>query len=196
MTLQKLPAWHGSSPDFAELLLRIAQREEAAMAELHQASLRTIQVYVRRFIDDCWDAEEVMQDVYRHIWLYASAYNPDRGTPCAWFYTITRSRAVDSIRSRKNRALDSRLVDDGYFVFTGNPEACHGEKWRQRLVNRIVSGLPAVQRDIIDLAFFEGRSHSEIAEMRGLPVGTVKSRIRKAMASIRQSLPFDSNAVW
>lgn len=164
------------------LLARIAEGDQDALAELYRFTFDSLSSFIRRLVRDAWTAEEVLQDVYKHVWLNAATYSADRGVPWAWLYMIARSRALDSLRRGKKGpslvTLDRDLC----------PVSCN-DAWLSSLIRRRVKDLPPKQRRLIHMAFYEGYSHSEIAVETGLPLGTVKARIRNALTRLREGLP-------
>lgn len=168
-----------------DLLARISQGDPDAMADFHLATRGPLSAYIRKLVRDPADAEEVMQDLYRYVWLSAANYSHGRGVPFTWLYLIARSRALDSLRRARRSAffeplLDSTLQTDG--------ESQQVVRFEVGLVRQTVSQLPEQQRFLVGLAFIDGYSHSEIADRTGLPLGTVKGRIRSALITMRQML--------
>lgn len=182
------PSWPLTDDEIQGLLLRVAQRDESALEALHRATSRQVQSCVRCFESNEWNVEEILQDVYKHIWMNAATYAPIRGTPGSWIYMIARSRSVDNLRRGWKAKLTLDLADCYFPVATGDLDGAHMQKWRCRVVQRMLAGLPEAQNSMIQMSFFEGLSHREIAEQTGLPLGTIKSRIRTAISAMRQVL--------
>jgi len=171
-----------------ELLNRITRKDEAAMAEFYARTQPFLQVYVGRRIRDFGKAEEVVQDVYWHVWLNVLDFQPQRGGPSNWLYMIARSRTVDALRRAQRDGL-LQALDDSPAQQIGQDAALGETKlWKQLHVGRYVQALPASHRELILLAYFDGYYHSEIASERGLPLGTVKSRLRRALEMMREGL--------
>lgn len=164
------------------------------MDEFYRHSSPRLLSFILRIVRDRYNAEEVLQDVYRQIWLHAGSWRADRGSSSAWIYTIARSRAFDNLR--RNRRNASMIVLRDYCVISrlGNPEEEQHRKWLNSRMTLAMKNLPDAQREIIDLAFYEGYSHSEIAWETGLPLGTIKSRIRSALMRIREAFANESFA--
>jgi RNA polymerase sigma-70 factor (ECF subfamily) len=174
--------------ELCDLLARIERGDEHAMGDFYRLTKPPLISYILRIVRDLSTAEEVLQDTLYQIWLNASAYRADRSALAAWLYLIARSRAVDALRRERRKP------------FTQPPEAYEGRaavrdaeaeqivKWRETQLKRSVQDLPATYRQLIHLAFFEGYSHAEIALAMKLPLGTVKSRIRVALARLREDL--------
>lgn len=131
-------------------------------------------------------SEDISQEVFLRIWRQAKAFNPNRGTLAGWITVMARHLAIDSLRKtqRELRAAES-LVPANEATRAALIEDVRG-------VRLILEELPAEQREVLDLAYFGGLSHSEIALSTGLPLGTVKSRIRLALQNLRLRLRVDS----
>src|SRR5262249_4783351 len=136
------------------------------------------------------EAEEAVVDVFHQVWRHAETFDAGRGSVLAWIMTLCRSRAVDRLRQRGRRraALSS---DDGLQAMPSpakRPDDEAGSRLWQVRVLRAPAVLSAGQREAIELAYYEGMSHSEIASRLGEPLGTVKTRIRQGMMQLRASL--------
>ena len=166
------------------LLVRISAGDSDALADLCQGTRPALVAYVRKFVRHPWDVEEVIQDVYRQVWLNAAHYRLDRGAPMGWLYVIARSRALDKLRQSRS-ALSMPLLQD-CFVEDGERQRVIG--FEVGLVRHAISRLPHQQRRFILMAFIDGYSHSEIANLSGVPLGTVKGRIRTALLKMREFL--------
>lgn len=178
------------------LVLRVAGGDERALGELYDRYGATSYSLAVSVVGDSADAEEVVADAFAQVWQTAAAYNPARGSVGAWISIITRTRALDLLRSRKRRlrALErSAATDgDGLAIAISTPseapdrEAEHSDE--QRLVGRSLADLPEPQRRVIELAYFRGLSQSEIAAELDQPLGTVKTRMRSGMDKLRKTL--------
>jgi len=176
------------------LLAAIARGEESALAALYDETSPWVYGFTRRILRDTEAAEEVTLEVYLQAWRRAAEYSPRRGSPGAWLLTIARSRAIDRLRSTAARARREEPFCEGFDPPSAaiGPPAASAEAERQRLVAEAIASLPREQRRAIELAFFEGLSHGEIAERLGEPLGTVKTRIRLGMMKLRETLkPFE-----
>ncbi len=182
--------------DVGHLLQQIACKDEAALTELYQATASMARRYIRRFVDDSGNAEEVLQDVYWHVWVHAGVYDATRGTPRAWLFMILRSRAIDSLRRNRKSAAGVELASEPGLTAVGDTGTRLQEIWRSRLIRETLGRLSAAEHHFIRLAFFDGFTHAEIAQRTGIPLGTVKSRIRKALRVIREALPPRMESVW
>ena len=174
-----------------ELLSRTAQRDEVAFAELYDATSRRVFGLALRILGDHGAAEEATLDAYTSVWLRASDYDEHRGAPMTWILTLTRSRAIDIWRSRARRngrelqGLEKvqRAQDNG-----PSPEGASEHTERCRRLHVALASLPRGQRVAIERAYFAGLSYAEVATTLGEPLGTVKSRIRLGLKSLREKL--------
>jgi RNA polymerase sigma-70 factor, ECF subfamily len=185
---------HDDDPIDISLLRRIAARDTAALAELYDRHSRLIFGLILRIIRDRAEAEEILQEAFVRVWTRAETYDPRLGGPLPWIVRVTRNVAIDRLRSRRTRAVIDTPAPDGHSAEAmaapdiQSPEAVAGDAERRQLLIDALSGLPADQRQLIEAAFFEGYTHSELARRFGLPLGTVKTRIRTGMITMRQRL--------
>ena len=176
--------------DWALLIGRIAKGDQSALAALYDATCRMVFGLVLRILSDHPTAEEVALDVYTQVWRQASTYDGQRGTPVAWLLTIARSRAIDRLRStrqeqQRKEPLDSASAES---ASAADPEEESVISERKRIVRSALENLSPEQREVIELAYFSGLSHSEIAAKLGQPLGTVKTRTRLGMMKLRDAL--------
>jgi RNA polymerase sigma-70 factor (ECF subfamily) len=176
--------------DLVSLVELVATGDQSALATLYDATNRLIYSLVLRVLGDVSSAEEVLIDVYTQVWRQAASYDANRGAPLAWMATIARSRAIDRLRSgwqdqRRKESLD--VLGDAP-AGTASPEETAAESERQRLVREALNLLTPEQREVIELAYYSGLSHSEIAEKLNQPLGTVKTRTRLGMMKLREAL--------
>lgn len=176
----------------ANLLARIAAQDRSALAEFYDATKRYAFGLALRIVSDRSTAEEVTLDAYQQVWRDAKRFDAERGRVLSWLLLIVRSRAVDSLRSKAHRtkqqesAFDPALHDRA--ASSRTPEESLEIAARADLVRRALDALDADKRHAIDLAFFGGLTHSEVSEQLGLPLGTVKTRIRSGMQQLREAL--------
>jgi RNA polymerase sigma-70 factor (ECF subfamily) len=185
---------HASDPSDLSVLQRIAARDSAALAELYDRHSRLLFGLILRIVGDRGEAEEILQEAFVRVWTRAETYDAQMGGPLPWIVRLARNCAIDRLRARRVRAAVGAPAIDGAVAeavpATGiqNPEeAVIGAERRHRLTDAL-AGLPAEQRRLIEAAFFEGYTHSELAQRFGLPLGTVKTRIRAGMIAMRQRL--------
>lgn len=173
----------GSSDD-STLLARIAQGDETAMEAIFKRYSGPVYSVALRVLHDTGQAEDVMQEIFLQLWRKPEAFVHGRGSLGAWLVVVARNRAVDVLRRRK--PTDS--VDD---VVLASPCDISAEAERNGMMEKvrvILAGLPEEQRKSLELAYFEGLSHTEIASRTGDPLGTVKTRIRLGLMSLRKAL--------
>jgi RNA polymerase sigma-70 factor (ECF subfamily) len=186
---------HASDQTDFSLLQRIAARDTAALAELYDRHCRLLFSLILRIVGDRGEAEDLLQETFVRVWNRAEQYDPSLGGPVPWMVRVARNRAIDRIRARRVRAVVNAPAPDAAPVEPAaadtaihTPEAAVlAEERRSRLADAL-AGLPPEQRQLIEAAFFEGYTHSELAERFGLPLGTVKTRIRTGMLAMRQGL--------
>jgi RNA polymerase sigma-70 factor (ECF subfamily) len=168
----------------------VAEGDQSALAALYDATNRVVFGLVLRILSDRSTAEEVLLDVYTQVWRQAALYDRKRGAPLAWLMTIARSRAIDRFRSGRLDQQNRESLDDlGHLSSASlNPEENTALSERQRLVRAALNSLSVEQREVIELAYYGGLSHSEIALRLGQPLGTVKTRTRLGMMKLREAL--------
>jgi RNA polymerase sigma-70 factor (ECF subfamily) len=176
--------------DLVSLVERVASGDQSALAALYDATNRLIYSLVLRVLGDMSSAEEVLMDVYTQVWRQAASYDANRGAPLAWMATIARSRAIDRLRSgwqdqHRKEPLD--VLGDAP-ANAASPEESAVASERQRFVREALDLLTPEQRQVIELAYYSGLSHSEIAEKLNQPLGTVKTRTRLGMMKLREAL--------
>ena len=176
--------------DLVSLVERVAAGDQSALATLYDATNRFIYSLILRVLGDMSSAEEVLIDVYTQLWRQAASYDANRGAPLAWMATIARSRAIDRLRSgwqdqHRKESLD--VLGDAP-ANAASPEESAAASERQRFVREALNLLTPEQRRVIELAYYSGLSHSEIAEKLNQPLGTVKTRTRLGMMKLREAL--------
>src|SRR5262245_31839759 len=184
------------STDHTDLLLlqRVVARDTAALADLYDRHSRLLFSLILRIVHDWAEAEEILQEVFVRVWTRAESYDPGRGNPTAWLVRIARNYAIDRLRARRTRGaaatstLNESTADSLPAIDICSPETVVLDAERRGMVRDALADLPAEQRRLIEAAFFEGYTHSELADRFGLPLGTVKTRIRTGMLAIRQRL--------
>lgn len=176
----------------ADLLRRIAAQDREALSELYDAVAKLLFSTSFRILGDAHEVEEVIQDVFLQIWNKAASFDPALGTPLHWTLGITRNRSIDRLRSRQRRAqMHERLLHLGETDFLARHVGESGAGLSAEelaAIRAAVNTLPADQRRMLDLAFFGGMTHAEIAAATGEPLGTIKARIRRAMLKLRDTL--------
>ena len=183
--------WPENELTYAALVPRIAQGDDRALAHLYDSTSRMMFGLCLRIVKDPSAAEDITLEVYLQVWRTAGSYDPVRGTVSAWLLTVARSRAIDWLRARKARRADMEQDLDEVFELQDlrpSPERSSIEAGRRRIIQDAMAELPDEQRRAIELTYFAGLSHSEIALQTGLPIGTVKTRIRLGVIRLRELL--------
>ncbi len=173
----------------AELIRGVAAGDQQALATLYDTTSRTVYGLLLRILSDPSTAEEVLLDVYTQVWRQAGSYSAGRGKPMAWLTTIARSRAIDRLRRGRQEQMHAAPLDEAVRASSGaGVEECVLASEVSSVVRAALDELAPEQREVIELAYYGGMSHSEIAAARGLPLGTVKTRTRLGMMRLRQML--------
>lgn len=173
----------------ADLLRRLARGDRDAVAELYDRHAGRVLGLALRIVRDSSDAEDVVQEVFSQAWRTAPNYEASRGTVAGWLLMMARSRAIDRVRARQARRDAGVEPDPETIPSTAVPvpEQIIANQQAAR-VRGAMAGLPVEQRTALELAYFEGLTQSEIAERLQIPLGTVKTRIRAALAFLRRSV--------
>jgi RNA polymerase sigma-70 factor (ECF subfamily) len=174
-----------SAEDVA-LLVRIAARDQHAVAELYDRHCRLLFGLALRILRNRAEAEEVLQEVFVQAWTKVETYSVALGTPAAWLVRIARNRAIDRLRANQVRDRTIEGLSPDPPAETAETHAVRSEE--QRAVLRALAALPLEQRELIEHAYFQGLTQSELAERFGLPLGTVKTRVRTGMMALRRGL--------
>ena len=171
------------SPD-ARLVAGIRSADGQAMAQLYDRYSSLVYSVALRVVGDTGAAEDVLQEVFMQLWRNPGAFDSSRGSLPAWLAVIARNRAIDAVRKRKP---EDDIADT---VVSVNPDLA-GDAERSRAIDKIrgtLGSMAAAQRNALELAFFEGLTHSEIAAKTGEPLGTIKTRIRGGLLALRKAL--------
>jgi RNA polymerase sigma-70 factor, ECF subfamily len=175
------------------LLRLIGERRPEALSRLYDRHAPLLLALARRVLGGTADAEEVLQEVFLHVWNQSGRYDPARSSVATWLVLLTRSRAIDRLRHRKvveRTHEQSHLADAADLRQDASPDGPEAVLTRERRerVRRELEGLPPEQRQVLEMAFYDGLSQSEIAARAGLPLGTVKTRTLLAMKKLRNAL--------
>ena len=168
------------------LIARIVARDGTSVGELYDRHSRLLYGLLLKIIKDRSEAEELLQEVFVQVWTRADTYNVQLGTPIAWLVRIARNRAIDRLRANTVRTRTVEATPLPPPVET--PEARAAMTEQQRAVARALEALPPDQRQLIEHAYFSGLTQSELATRFGLPLGTVKTRVRTGMMTLRRDL--------
>ena len=172
-----------SAEDDATLLALVQRGDEQAMAALFDRYSKVVYSVALRVLRDPASAEDVLQEIFMQIWRSPESFVATRGSLGGWLAVVSRNRSIDALRRRK--PTDS--VDD---IALASPYNLADEAERNSMMEKargVIVQLPMEQRKTLEMAFFDGLTHSEIAEMTGDPLGTVKTRIRSALLSLRKA---------
>jgi RNA polymerase sigma-70 factor (ECF subfamily) len=169
-----------------ELIQQMAQGQRAGLEGLYDRYGQLVFNVAVRILQNPTDAEEVVQEVFLQAWRDARRYDEARGTPWAWLVMLARARAIDAVRSI---GRFQRWVAPGVASDIPDPDPPGAELLAQRqLVTGALQHLSAAQRELLELAYYQGLTQSEIAARTGVPLGTVKTRIRTALERLRDAL--------
>lgn len=177
-----------------QLLTRMAQGEQAALATLYDETVARVYGFANRLVNNAGAAEEIASDVYLQAWRDAGKYDPLRSKVLTWLLMICRSRALDWLRARETAEVlheAPETLAENVPSPDGSPQDLLEAMQSGNALHQALSTLPPVQRQLLGLAFFRGLSHQEIADQTRLPLGTVKSHIRRAVDALRAHLGGD-----
>jgi RNA polymerase sigma-70 factor (ECF subfamily) len=171
-----------------ELVTNMAQGRQDALGELYDRTSALLNGLLRRMLEHAEDAEEVLLDVYMKAWKNAAGYSPQRGSVTSWLVIMARNAAIDRIRQHKAQPRQVVLGEEpGTDPVSpeDSPESLSASAQRRRRIQQLLLELPRDQREAVELAFFSGLTHAELAERLGEPLGTIKSRIRMGLIRLR-----------
>jgi RNA polymerase sigma-70 factor, ECF subfamily len=174
----------------AALVQQLLRRDVRAFEQLYDRHSRIVYGLVLRILQQATTAEEVVQDVFLQLWRNASQYQSSRGPFVPWLLTLARNRALDNLRlkSERQRRREDQTEELPQIAQTPQYEQALDEKRRAEVVRSLMNSLSAPQKKAIEMAYFEGLSHSEIAEALHEPLGTVKSWIRTGLIRLKEGL--------
>ena len=168
----------------ASAMSAICAGDEQAMARVYERYSEIVYAVALRILGDCGAAEDVLQEVFMLLWRSPNRFDATRGSLGGWLAAVARNRSIDLLRKRRT---------DAYFAdlsFWGEPEMIRGDDWigAAGKIQRALASMPVSQRSALEMAFFEGFTHTEIAEKTGEPLGTIKTRIRFGLRALRKAL--------
>ncbi len=175
----------------AQLLAHIASGDEAAFGALYDRFSPGLFSLVLRMMHDEKEAEDVLQEGFAHIWRRASTYDAARSSPFTWAVMILRNKAIDRLRVRQRleRTMEKATVEFSHFPEADETTAGEAERRDDgALVRSALTQIPAEQQQAVELAFFSGLTHEQIAEKLGTPLGTIKARIRRGLLKLRECM--------
>lgn len=172
------------------LVERMKAGDESALSTLYDRYSAMLFGLLMRILKEREAAEEVLQDLFLQLWRNAGQFDASRGSLPAWLMVMGRNRAISRLRGRRDREVMEEKEGDyaNTFASAQNVEDDASRAELARSLTAALATLPAEQRQALELAYFEGMTQSEIAARTGTPLGTVKTRVRTAMQSLRQLL--------
>jgi len=173
-----------------ELVVFVARNESWALAELYDRYARLVFSLALKVLNDRASAEEMVQEVFTKVWRGARDYAPERGKFSSWLIGITHHQCIDELRRRRVRPVAESTDDTPLLELAGDddPAEAAAYSFEQARVRRALAQIPVEQRTVIELAFFEGLTHQEIANRCREPLGTVKTRVRLGMQKLKDLL--------
>lgn len=174
------------NPDDRELIKQVARHDQRAFLALYERYSSRIYTLILRMVNDQGLAEEILQETFLRLWNRAQQYIPDRGSVLTWLLGVARHTALERLRFESHRPI----LSDGneptpLLESIPEPESTSDEaRWRS--LHLALQSLPEEQKNVIELAYYEGMSQGEIAEVLNLPLGTVKTRLRSGMMRLRR----------
>lgn len=187
-----VPRTPSPATEDATLLHRMAEGDEQALGVFHDRWSPLVHAVVLRIVRQPDDVEDVVEEAFWQAWRQADRFDAAKGSVQTWLLTIARSRALDRVRSLKRLREDPIENESGEVVVqlatTGDASMDAESAERRAIVVTALAGLPAEQREALELGYFGGLSQTEIAERTGQPLGTIKTRMRLAMQKLRGSL--------
>jgi len=172
-----------NAKDEAALISRIRAGDESAMADLYDGYSGIVYSVALRVLNDATAAEDVLQEVFLQLWRNPQSFDADRGRLAPWLAVIARNRAIDLLRKRPFEEDISELPIAASF----NLEDDSARRLAVEKIRGVLTRLPQEQRRMLEMAFFEGMTHTEIAGKTGEPLGTVKTRIRSGLLTLRKA---------
>jgi RNA polymerase sigma-70 factor (ECF subfamily) len=168
------------------LIDRIGRGDADALAVLYDRHAPRVLGLTTRILGDPDEAEDVLQEIFLHVWRNPRQFDESRGTALTWLLILARSRAIDRLRSLRRRGKDRQVPIEDHPIASGEDlEQGAANAQEGAVVRRALADLPLDQRRALELAYFGGYTQSEIAQMTGAPLGTVKTRLRQGMMKLR-----------
>ena len=184
-----LPRGVPAGPDLAALLRASARGDEVAFAQLYDATAARVHGLALRVVRDPAQAEEVTQEAFLDVWRTAARFDSDRGSALSWLLTVTHRKAVDRVRSAEaSSRRDTSYHQQNQPIDHDSTAEAATASMEARRVRGALASRPPVQREAVELAYFGGYTHTEVATMLQLPVGTAKTRIRDGLIRLRDAM--------
>jgi len=175
------------APSAHQLIQRISRQDERALLELYQVYGNLVYSLALRVLQNPGLAEEVTQDIFLKIWQQPDRWNPALGQFSSWLLAITRNAAIDRLRKERRHAPVQTEEFDAINEISGQIPLMDDPRWFDgQLLARLLPQLPREQHHLIELAFYQGYTHSELAQTLNLPLGTVKTRLRAGLQRLKQ----------
>jgi len=177
----------------AALIEGVVERDQRAFESCYDATYCRVFALLRRYLRDAARVEEVAEDVYFQVWRDAPRFDPARGRAMTWVLTIARSRALDALRRSERDGAEIHVDDEAIEALApvdsqADPEVRLVQMRRVRALRSALQSLDPQPRQLVSLAFFRGLTHEEVAAETGLPLGTVKSTIRRSLTALKRAL--------
>ncbi|MFM5885632.1 MAG: sigma-70 family RNA polymerase sigma factor [Novosphingobium sp.] len=172
----------------ARALTRVAMQDREALQEVYRRTSRKLFGICLRIFGERADAEDAMQDVFLTIWHRAGSFDPARGNPITWLATLTRNRAIDQLRRSGRRPTAPLDLADDVADSAPDAEAALIAQAVDGRIEHCIQALAKSDAAMIRTAFFDGATYADLAERAAMPLGTVKSRIRRALLKLRECL--------
>ena len=181
------------SKDETELISRMAQGDQTALSQLYDRYARVMYSLAFKMLGSVEEAEEVVLDVFAKAWRTAARYDASRSRVDSWLFLMTRSRTLDRLRQRQRQTKVVEAATNTAAVSSSDvlPDEALVIDERRAVVAQALAELPDEQRLVIELAYYQGCSQSEIAKQTGIALGTVKTRIRLGLRKLKQTLGAD-----
>ena len=172
-----------------DLIRQVANQDRDAFSQLYDRFYSLVFTLAMRMLRARSDAEDLLQEVFVQVWRQAQSYSAQRGSPEAWIINIARSRAIDKIRSIRRMEKSFVLTDDpARAESSDNVESSAADSEARMAMNSALANLPDTQRKVLELAYFDGLTQTEIANRLAEPLGTVKTRMRSGIQRLRDML--------
>ena len=172
--------------EIVEIIQRIKRRDQAALTELYGLYGQHIYNIAMHVLRNAAAAEEITQDIFFKLWNDPEQWNPEKGQLKSWLLVVTRYRAIDRLRREQRRpTLNAIALDDLAYALGSGDAVGDAQHDNGQILRALLKELPADQRQVINLAFFRGMTHREIAEHLDVPLGTVKGRIRLGLEKLK-----------
>lgn len=181
------PGQHAGPESLELILAAVARGDHAAFSAVYDQAAPAVLGTVRRVLRDPAQSEEVMQEVLLEVWRTAARFDPSAGSAAAWIMTVAHRRAVDRVRSEQRAAERELRAATASIAYDDVSEAVEATLDQER-VRRCLNGLTDLQRESVTLAYYGGYSYREVAQLLGVAVGTVKTRMRDGLIRLRDCL--------